>query len=152
MKLRIRWSRAARFLTLGALALLSLRLAPTLLQPPAPEKLPKDVGLSGVVKPSHERPPRLGPAPLRRSVGRVAWGRGHRRRAEAAEGNDPKQRVHRPSPRSSAQHKPRTPTPRQDPPAATPVPEPVPSPAPEVSAPEQPPPAPEDGSVEFAPH
>jgi len=156
MKLRIRWPRAARFLLLGALALLSLRLAPTLLTPPVPEKLPPDVGLSGVVRrqrPS-ESPPRADPAQSRRLVGRVAWGRGHRRRAEAAEGSAPKQRVHRPSPRSSARHKPMTPTPRQDPPDATSVPEPVSPPAPEPSVPEppSPPPAPDDGSMEFAPH
>jgi len=154
MKLRIRWPRAARILTLGALALLSLRLAPTLLQPPAPPKLPPDVGLSGVTKSSSESPARPNPARPQPHVGRVARGGGDLRRAEAAEGNAPKQRVHRPSPRSSAQRKDGTPTPRQAPPVVSSVPEQASPPAPEPEAAESPPPppAPDDGSLEFAPH
>jgi len=84
MKLRIRWPRAARFLLAGTLVLLAIRVAPNLLQPPAPPKLPSDVGLLRVVQKPAESPPRPDPAQLQPSLGRVVRGGGPRRSAEAA--------------------------------------------------------------------
>src|SRR6188474_3245965 len=159
MSFRVRWSQAAGALACGAFVLLAFQLGPELLQPPEPPPLAPDVGL-----------PRVGVAPTlaversrevrpRRNLGRVVRGGGVRRRAEASEGKAPKRRPSRPSARRSAQPKPSTPTPRQDPPASPPDPEPIPASPPEPSSvvppspePTPAPAAPEDGSIEFAPH
>jgi hypothetical protein len=166
VRVRIRWSQALLALFAAVGILLALRAAPSLLTPPAPPPLPADVGLprgeasarglAGAVDAS-----RAEPGSGRRIVrdrprlGRVVSGGGDRRRAEAAEGRASKRQAQGPGARSSAQHKPTTPTRRQDPPATTPVPSPVPPPeSVPIPAPEPVPvPAPpNDGSMEFAPH
>ena len=48
MSLRIRWSQAGAVLLVGALVLLALRVAPSLLRAPEPPPVPADVGLPQV--------------------------------------------------------------------------------------------------------
>jgi len=168
MRVRIRWSQAGLALLGVAGVLLAFRVAPSLLKPPAPAPLPADVGLPRVEarsNPVGSRQPEAAPSGrgsdpgAKRRLGRVVSGGGARRRAEASEGKNPKQKAHQPGARRSAQHKLSTPTRRQDPPATRSVPEPVPPP--EVIPPASPepppepaptPPPPNDGSMEFAPH
>src|SRR6476469_7782637 len=166
MRVRGRWSRAGLALLGVAGVLLALRIGPSFLEPPAPAPLPADVGLPRVEVRSHPVVSELsedtasvrGSEPgTKRNIGRVVSGGGGRRRAESSEGKTPKQKPHRPGARRRAQHKPATPTRRQDPPAVRPVPEPVPpSETVPPAAPEPPPepaptPAPpNDGSMEFA--
>ncbi len=168
MHVRVRWSQAGLALLGVAGVLLALRIGPSLLKPPAPAPLPADVGLprvearSGPVvsEPREDTGSGRGSDPgIKRRLGRVVSGGGARRRAEASEGETSKQKPHRPVARRSAQHKPSTPTRRQDPPAVRSVPEPVPPPEyvppPPPKPPPEPaptPPPPDDGSMEFAPH
>jgi len=168
MRVRIRWSRAGLALLGVAAVLLALRVAPSFLKGPAPAPLPADVGLPRVEARSEPAVSELrgdaisGGGSGSRSkprLGRVVSGGGPRRRAEASEGKAARRRARRPIPRRSAQHKPRTPTRRQDRPADGLVPEPVPPPETVPPPPPQPksepapaPPPPNDGSMEFAPH
>jgi hypothetical protein len=168
MRVRIRWSQAGLGLVAAAGILMALRVLPSLLTPPAPPPLPADVGLPRVEasaardldEAAEQSGSEHGSRPLgardQPHFGRVVSDGGDRRRAEAAEGKAAKRQAHRPGARSSAQHKPSTPTRRQDPPANPPVPTPVPAAEPEPSSEASPPsvPAapPDDGSMEFAPH
>jgi len=145
---RIQWQVAAKVAGIAVACLLALQTLPSLLRPPAPPPLAKDIGLQGI---SVQPKPQLE---------RVAPG-GELRSPEAAEGKAPKRRPHRPGTRSSAQGKEGAPR-RQDPLAPAPVPpspppppSPAPSPPPPIPSspvPPPPPPPPSDGSLEFAPH
>jgi hypothetical protein len=139
MRLRVRWGLVGKWGALLLGGIVVLKLLPGLLEPPAPAPLPADVGLPQVASPAVElkrRPPRA-------RLGRVARGGGVRA------GRRP---VFRPDRKLGRQTAPRrktqpgadTPTPRQDPPAETPVPA--------VPLPPPPPEPPNDGSAEFAPH
>jgi len=169
MRVRIRWSQAGLAVLGVAAVLLALRVAPSFLKPPAPAPLPADVGLPRIEAGSNPGVSKLrkdvisrggSESGSKRNLGRrVVSGRGSRRRAEASGGKAAQRRARRPIPRRSAQHKPSTPTRRQDPPAYSSVPEPVPppeaSPLPASEPPPEPaptPPPPDDGSMEFAPH
>src|SRR6478735_12707054 len=151
MRVRVRWSQAGLALLGVAAVLLALRVVPSFLKAPAPTPLPADVGLPRIEARSEPAVSELREDAIsdgdsrsgsQRHLGRVVSGGGARRRAEASEGKTAQRRARRPIPRRSAQHKPSTPTRRQDPPADPPVPEPVPPP--EVSPPpvSQPPPEP----------
>ena len=168
MRVRIRWSQAGLALLGVAAVLLALRVAPSFLKAPAPAPLPADVGLPRVEARSEPVVSELRGDAIsdgdsrsgsQRRLGRVVSGGGARRRAEASEGKAAQRRARRPIPRRSAQHKPSTPTRRQDPPADPSVPAPVPPPeivpSPSSEPPPEPaptPPPPNDGSMEFAPH
>lgn len=168
MHVRVRWSQAGLALLGIAGLLLALRIGPSFLAPPAPAPLPADVGLPRMEARSAPvvSRPRGGPASggdsepgPKRNLGRMVSGGGGRRRAESSEGKTSKQSPHQPGARRRAQHKPTTPTRRQDPPAVRPVPEPVPPPEYVPPASPEPPPEPaptpappNDGSMEFAPH
>jgi hypothetical protein len=152
MGLRIRWQLAAKGAAVALAGFIALQLGPALLEPPAPEPLPADVGLPRVVA-----TPKLKERKPKRHLGRVASGGGVSLRAESAEGSAHPLGGSRPSTRSRSQPKRGTPPPRQDPPAETSVPAASP-PTLEVqpSAAEAPTPAPaptpaDDGSMEFAP-
>src|SRR3954452_16188556 len=109
MSLRIRWSQAGAVLLLGALALLALRVAPSLLKPPAAAPVPADVGLPRVTMvppPKPTRRPERDSAQRARHLGRMVSGGGARRRADASQGKTPARRAQGPAVRRSAQRMP----------------------------------------------
>jgi translation initiation factor IF-2 len=94
MRVRVRWSQAGPALLGIAAVLLTLRVAPSFLKPPAPAPLPADVGLPRVEAasaPAASRRPEGttssgGSDPgTKRRLGRVVSGGGGLRRAEASE-------------------------------------------------------------------
>jgi hypothetical protein len=135
-RVQVRWSVLAKMALVVVIALLALRLLPTLLRPPAPPPLAADVGLPAVEiqHELHEPEPKLEPAatPKRRVPHPLKPERRRQKRKPA------------PSPAPVT-----APAAAPEPPPSAPVSTPVPMPAP-ATAPE-PPPLPDDGSVEFAP-
>src|SRR6188472_652488 len=145
MSLRIRWSQAGAVILVGALVLLALRVAPSLLRAPEPPPVPADVGLPRIeaapVKPIEiTQPKRVPPHPEHV----------HRRRKRKHHAHhQPKQKnkerlvptpppVPPPTPEAPEEPASSAPPPEASPPSvATPTPEPAP---------------PDDGSSEFAPH
>jgi len=161
MRVRVRWSQASLLIVAVVGSLFALKAAPSLLAPPEPPPIPADVGLpritpeasatrAGANTSKPKRPRRS--APQRRPKPK------HKRSQQSAAPKRPK-----PNPGLRRQQKaPKAPS--QPPPPQSPVPEPPPEPtpsyvpSPEVVSPAPTPepapvtPAPNDGSMEFAPH
>jgi hypothetical protein len=177
---RIRWRGVARAAAIVVVALIALRVVPSLLRAPEPPPLGRDVGLPRAkvapVEPAREatKPPAKrhrakrrkepsAPAKRKRKSRRRATTRAipDAPAATAVIGTRRHRRVHRHRNRSRKPDRPK-PTPEPDESTVSAVPEYVPPPPSETSPPSAPelpamrPPAPAttpgDGSQEFAPH
>src|SRR3977135_2817384 len=106
MGLRIRWQLAAKGAAVVLAGLVAVQLVPDLLEQPAPDPLPADVGLPRVAA----QPLKLKNRRPQRQLGRVASGGGVSLPAEPSEGEASSRKLRCPCARRRSQPKRGTPT------------------------------------------